>query len=187
MAVAVTVSPETGKVTAIDLRGAGLDGDAIDLSALDALAVLDLRSNQRLVLPWNSPQMHYVSAEDLRHRSLELWGTDLESERRILSNLHSLMGGVSWTNSSHWSDEVKSVTWWHGCSTMLNTRRGLSVTVTELDLSKNNLTGQIPPRLRDGLPNLQRLDFSHNRIEGLVPLLADIPSLTYLDLSIMLA
>ncbi len=94
------------------------------------------------------------------------------SERDVLVALYNATGGVNWTNSTHWLSS-NDISTWHGVSVS----NGL---VTGLDLSNNNLMGEIPAELGN-LTNLTRLDLSFNSITD-VSALSGLTNLAVLGL-----
>ena len=63
-------------------------------------------------------------------------------DRAILMELHVGTLGADWTNSANWSSD-EPVGSWYGVTADANSR------VTALDLSENNLSGQLPENLGD--------------------------------------
>ncbi|MDW8211772.1 MAG: LamG-like jellyroll fold domain-containing protein [Cytophagales bacterium] len=102
------------------------------------------------------------------------------SDSLILVALYRAMGGEAW---HHRFDFSRPVATWFG----IKVENGR---VREINLSNNNLTGEIPdifipqPRGLGVLDSLIYLNLSHNRIRGNIPpSLANHRRLTYLDLS----
>lgn len=93
-----------------------------------------------------------------------------------LVNIYDSMGGTGWTNQTNW------------LSGNLNTWYGITVRngrVTKIDLSNNNLIGDIPKKL---LPDsiftaVDTLILANNNITGPLPKIYDLQSLVYLDVS----
>ena len=72
------------------------------------------------------------------------------SDREALVSLHSATDGENWANNANWLTEAPLAEW-YGVTTDSGGR------VTELSLSENRLTGEIPAAL-GSLSNLQELD-----------------------------
>ena len=89
-------------------------------------------------------------------------GTERMTDREVLEALYHTAGGPSWKNRTNWLSEVPLFQW-HGVGTDSNGR------VTRLDLSRNGLSGSIPPALGQ-LARLEWLDLSHNeRLSKAIP------------------
>ena len=83
------------------------------------------------------------------------------TQRDVLMALYQSTGGPDWFNSRNWGTS-RPLRDWHGITVDVNGR------VTELDLSRNALTGPIPPELGD-LTSLRELDLSFNALTGTIP------------------
>ena len=96
----------------------------------------------------------------------------------VLVALYNATDGPSWSNTNSWnwlSDAPLEE--WHGVTT------DDSGGVTELRLSHNRLSGNIPAKL-GSLSNLKVLELSHNQLSGEIPPeLGSLPNLEELDLS----
>ena len=92
--------------------------------------------------------------------------------------LYNATDGPSWSNTNSWdwlSDAPLEE--WHGVTT------DDSGGVTELRLSHNRLSGNIPAKL-GSLSNLKVLELSHNQLSGEIPPeLGSLPNLEVLELS----
>ena len=90
-----------------------------------------------------------------------------------LQALFTSTGGNNWDTRSNWGSSSVSLDAWYGVETDPTTGR-----VTRLDLSNNNLTGNIPEDL-DDLEFLTYLNLSENMLEGEIP--AALEKLSDLD------
>ncbi len=91
-----------------------------------------------------------------------------QSEKDLLIALYNATGGPSWTNS--WDLNTSPATW-YGLN--FNT----SGRVTSIDLSSNNLTGNIPPEI-GSFSDLETLFLLFNNLSGEIPI--EIGNLTNL-------
>ena len=97
------------------------------------------------------------------------------SDSLILVALYDSLGGTKWTNNGGWLKGA--VNSWYGI--VLNT----SGRVVSIELSGNNLSGNIPPSLKN-LTKLTNLDLSRNNFTNSIPsALLTLSSLNTLDLS----
>ena len=126
-------------------------------------------------------------------------GTEREPDREALEALYRATGGPKWTSRTNWRSH-KPLSEWYGVAA------DESGHVTSLSLSRNGLSGSIPPELGQlsqlraldlgnnelsgailrelgGLTHLQELDLKFNELSGTIPLeLADLTNLQLLDL-----
>jgi hypothetical protein len=93
-------------------------------------------------------------------------------ERDALIALYDATGGPTWTNNSGWLGPPGTECNWYGVGCWYG-----PVTVTFLNFSWNNLSGEIPPEL-GALKNLDHLFLSGNRLRGGIPV--ELGSLTNL-------
>lgn len=94
------------------------------------------------------------------------------AERNALIAIFNSTGGSSWTTRTNWQtnpttfNTIGTEGTWHGVTLALAGSSGF-LTVTELDLSFNNLTGEIPPAIFE-LVNLKKLRLSGNKLTGTI-------------------
>ncbi len=110
-----------------------------------------------------------------------------EQDYFALRALYLSTGGDSWTDNTGWLTEAEFITnptmpagtnvgTWYGVTT------NVDGCVTELDLSSNDLSGNIPSELGD-LNNLERLHLHGNQLSGSIPAeLGNLNNLTTLFL-----
>ena len=82
-------------------------------------------------------------------------------DRAHLVALYHATGGANWTNNTNWLTNAP-IGQWHGVTTDSQGR------VTELNLTSNQLKGEIPPELT-GLTNLGLLALGGNELTGPIP------------------
>ena len=96
-------------------------------------------------------------------------------DRAALVALYNATDGLNWTNNHNWLSEAP-IGEWYGVS-VDDTGR-----VTDLGLSGNRLSGEIPSEL-GGLSNLEELYLNDNQLSGEIPSdLGNLSNLTVLDL-----
>ena len=78
--------------------------------------------------------------------------------RRELLELYEALGGTGWANGTNWGTDAP-LSEWHGVTT------DSEGWITEIDLSDNGLTGEIPPEI-GRLEHLEVLDLSGNGISA---------------------
>ena len=106
----------------------------------------------------------------------------IELQRFSLRNFYKNQNGKYWQNSSGWSDmnDNSDVCDWFGI-----TCGGQFRDVVEIDLSNNNLTGELHIDDMIVLQTLKKIDFSLNNITGNMTYISDrlasIPSLDIID------
>ena len=82
-------------------------------------------------------------------------------DRAALEALYNATGGANWANNDNWLTS-STLSTWHGVTTDNEGR------VTELNLTRNQLKGEIPPELAD-LTNLKVLALGGNKLTGEIP------------------
>ena len=87
--------------------------------------------------------------------------TPPETEREALVALYNATGGPNWEGNNNWLSNVP-IGEWEGVTTDDNGR------VTQLNLSVNELSGEIPPDLGN-LANLTGPYLDRNQLTGSVP------------------
>ena len=173
-----------GRVAGLDLSSNNLNGKIPpELGDLVHLGRLDLSSNDlRGALPLSLARLAKLARfnyyeTDLcvpADASLQAWlesipnhrGTGAycaarQSDRDILVVLYHATGGPNWTNNTNWLSD-RPVGEWHGVTTNADGR------VVFLVLSRNQLTGSIPPEL-GGLASLRELRLAVNQLTGRIP------------------
>ena len=102
-------------------------------------------------------------------------GTSMEcglpSDREVLVALYDVTDGPNWVNTENWLTDAPLGDW-YGVYTDASGR------LVELDLLRNNLTGQIPPELGN-LASLEWLSLARNDLTGPIP--PELGSLTSLE------
>ncbi|MYD15282.1 MAG: hypothetical protein F4107_03515 [Gemmatimonadetes bacterium] len=171
-----------GRVTALRLSDNGLSGHLPeDLGNMALLTELHVDGNEGL----SGPIPNSLSGLDLQQ--LQYGGTMLctvrdeefrawlnaiparegdfiacNEERSDLVKLYQAMGGEDWDNSGNWGTNAPLDSWF-GIAVDEETGR-----VTEIDLNRNGLTGEVPPEIRY-FPHLQLLRLDYNQLRGEVP------------------
>ena len=84
-----------------------------------------------------------------------------DTDRAALVALYNATAGANWTNNTSWLSDAP-LEEWYGVTTDDDGR------VTELDLFRNNMTGEIPPEL-SRLSSLEVLGLSGNQLSGQIP------------------
>ncbi len=95
------------------------------------------------------------------------------AERDALIDLYNATNGNAWTTNTNWNSTTPESEW-HG----ITVNNGH---VTEIDLSFNNLDGNISTSVTD-LSFLESLSFRNNSISGTLPDLSTVPSLQNVDI-----
>ena len=211
-----------GRITGLNLAGNNLVGSLpADLAVLPDLRRLDLSDNAGLTGPlpdsWTGMSLEYLWLEGTEscappNTKFRDWLDEIPehsvtdcSETRpewyVLGLLYNSTNGQEWTNNDNWLGEAP-LDRWYGVTTDEDGR------VTALDLSDNNLAGELPPGLGElagltllnladnhltgsipaelgSLANLNRLDLSGNRLSGPIPAgIGQLTRLKWLDLSL---
>ena len=97
------------------------------------------------------------------------------TDRAALVALYNATDGADWTDNTHWLTN-EALSEWHGVTTDANGR------VTRLNLSANELSGDIPASLGN-LANLSYLNLDVNELSGDIPAeLGDLANLQELSL-----
>ena len=82
-------------------------------------------------------------------------------DRTALLALYNATGGANWTNNTNWLSSGALSTW-YGITTDSQGR------ITELNLTRNQLKGELPPELAN-LTNLEVLALGGNQLTGTIP------------------
>ena len=182
-----------GRVTALDLTRNGLAGEfPASLGALTRMTELKIGGNADLSgrLPLSLATLflqtlHYADTGVCApaDASFQAWldaipsheSTGVEcaplSDREILEALYDATGGPDWINNDNWLTDAPFGDWY---GVHVDTRGR----VVGLALSRNNLTGAIPPELGE-LASLTEIKLSKNELTGPIPSeLGDLASLT---------
>ena len=88
------------------------------------------------------------------------------SERAALRAIYKATGGEQWTNREGWGGAAGTECAWHGVE--CRPRDNNSQTVYSLELSNNNLHGNVPTDILK-LTDLERLRLNGNHVVGLLP------------------
>ncbi len=135
----------------------GLTGPLpLEMGRLTNLNTLDT-SSTRLCLPQALGGWH----AGIRNTNTLSACSGVSVDRDALVALYDATGGADWTRSTNWLSK-RPIGEWHGVSTDSNGR------VTRLSLSRNQLSGSIPPELGN-LSGLATLDLSYNQLSGSIP------------------
>ncbi|MXW56768.1 MAG: hypothetical protein F4Z59_08985, partial [Gemmatimonadales bacterium] len=86
---------------------------------------------------------------------------ECKGDRDNLEVLYEAMGGSSWNRSTNWLTD-KPLGHWFGIAT------DSAGNVTEINLRRNGLWGEIPPEIGD-FPHLVRLGLDYNHLGGEIP------------------
>ncbi|MCP3928770.1 MAG: hypothetical protein GY705_06680 [Bacteroidetes bacterium] len=102
---------------------------------------------------------------------------DPASDSLALVALYNATNGDEWEDNTNWLVEGQAIGSWHGVYVNLNG------CVERLDLSFNNLKGELPPEIGN-LSNLTKLSLNYNQLTGNIPPeIGNLVNLEYLDLS----
>ena len=126
--------------------------------ALSQLRVVDFSGNDGLCMPGTTSFGEWADSV-----SLVSGPSCSDADAEVLRVLYRTTGGSfdNWTNSSGWLSDT-ALSEWHGVETDTIGR------VTDLDLSENGLSGQLPDSLGE-LSVLANLDLSDNALSGSLP------------------
>ena len=82
-------------------------------------------------------------------------------DRTAMLALYNATGGANWTNNTNWLSS-RALSTWYGITTDSQGR------ITELNLTRNQLKGELPPELAN-LANLDVLALGGNQLTGTIP------------------
>ena len=104
------------------------------------------------------------------------------NDAEILDMLFTSLGGSGWLDNTNWGDPSVGHENWTGIELIVDPNDPNVTRVISIDLSNNNLSGEIPEEIFN-LPELQRLDLFNNSITGEIPsTIENAVNLEYLDL-----
>lgn len=178
------------RVTALRLSGNGLVGRLPeDLGDLAFLTELHVDGNEGLSgpIPFSLSELKLEQLQyggtmlcTVRDEEFRAWLNGIPAregdfiacneERSDLMTLYNAMGGEDWENSGNWGTSA-ALGNWYGVEVDESGR------VTEIDLNRNGLSGEVPPEIQY-FPHLRLLRLDYNQLEGEVP--AEIGKLTEL-------
>lgn len=183
----VTVSPATSRLTALgetvqltasvrDQNGQVMAGATVTWASSEA-AVATVDGSGLVTAAGNGTATIMASAGSALGTAEITVAVSADSpDRRTLETLYETTLGAGWTNATNWLTQ-RPVGEWHGVEVDAAGR------VIGLALSRNNLTGRIPPEVGD-LDRLRYLHIDHNALTGpLPPELAGATGLTSLGIS----
>ena len=99
--------------------------------------------------------------KDIQHTDLDRVGLPSCGERNALVAIFNAIGGENWTNNTNWLND-EPLRDWYGVIADATNR------VVGLNLSDNGLAGEISADIGD-LPNLERVSFFSNQLDGEIP------------------
>ncbi len=190
------VANAESRVTALRLSENGLKGRLPEnLGDLASLTELRLDGNAGLSgpIPFSLSELgirtlHYGGTKlcTVRDEGFRAWLNAIPArdgefiacneDREDLMRLYEAMGGEGWTNSRNWGTDA-SLEDWAGIALDPTTGR-----VAGMNLSLNNLSGEIPPEIRY-FEHLEFLRLDYNRLEGEIPPeIGELTELVRLDL-----
>ncbi|KAI2508081.1 hypothetical protein MHU86_6373 [Fragilaria crotonensis] len=104
---------------------------------------------------------------------------EVNLEKTILDTLFQATGGTHWTRSDNWTEAGVPICYREG---IICTGGDLDAGVTEIELSANNLNGDIPGKIFD-LPKIKLLSFADNQVDLSFEKIGDAETLVVLKLS----
>ena len=125
---------------------------------LSGILTTDLRTASAV-----SHTLKYTATDDAGSDSLT-FEIAIVDERPALEDFYTETGGANWTTKTNWAADIPAA----NCLADLYGVTLLNGAVSELNLSGNNLTGEIPHELED-LRILSTLDLSDNKLTGEIP------------------
>ena len=158
------VPPELGRLA--NLTGLGLFANQLtgpipqSFLQLERLGTFWIEDNVSLCVPGTSPFVAWLHGM-VRH-DVGSAGPCNAADVAELKSLFDATGGTGWTESTGWRGEG-AVEEWHGVTSDSLGR------VTELDLTRNGLVGQLPPSL-GALTRMTVLRIGGNVLRGRLPL-----------------
>ena len=139
----------------------------------------EIESSSDRAIRWSRPESGIFGSDQLDQLFKQVWQLakieSVPSESSALVSLYRATGGQEWSNDRGWLTDQPLSTW-HGVTTDANGR------VIGLDLSDNNLIGELPPAIQQ-FTFLESLDLNGNELSGPIPAeLGNLTRLQFLDL-----